>query len=221
VIITEQKPLAEILESLAGAAKIFLVGCGDCATSCHTGGEAQVLQLKKLLEAQGKTVVGVCIPDAACVAAKLKLAAVKHMQSMRQADAVVVLSCGLGVQSFKDNDRLGLPVFPGCDTLGGAVLDGQGNLWEKCAMCGQCVLGKTFGICPVALCPKGMLNGPCGGMNKGKCELDPDRDCVWALIYKEAQKKNSLDVFKKIQPPRDHKKALKPHKLIVNQAVTL
>lgn len=221
MIITEQKPRAEIIESLAGAAKIFLVGCGDCATSCHTGGEAQVLQLKKLLEEQGKTVVGVCIPDATCVAAKLKLATVKHMQSMRQAEAVVVLSCGLGVQSFKANDRLGLPVFPGCNTLGGAVLDGQGNLWEKCAMCGQCILGQTFGICPVALCSKGLLNGPCGGMNKGKCELDPDRDCVWALIYKEAQKNNSLDAFKKIQPPRDHKKAMKPHKLFVNQAVTL
>jgi ferredoxin len=215
MIITEQKPIAEIIESLAGKTRIFLVGCGDCATSCNTGGEAQVLRLKELLEEQGKTVVGFCVPDSTCVAAKLKLATVKQMQSMRQAEAVVVLSCGLGVQSFKDNDRLSLTVLPGCNTLSGAVLDSQGNLWEKCAMCGQCVLGKTFGICPIALCPKGILNGPCGGTNKGKCELDPDRDCAWVLIYNEAQKNNALDALREIQLPRDHKKAMKPHSMIV------
>ncbi|MFA6384872.1 MAG: methylenetetrahydrofolate reductase C-terminal domain-containing protein [Candidatus Omnitrophota bacterium] len=220
MIITEQKPLAEIIESLAGKTKIFLVGCGDCATACNTGGETQVSQIKKQLEEQGKTVVGMCVPDAACVAAKLKVSTAKQIPAMRQAEAAVIFSCGLGVQSFKDNDRLNLTVLPGCNTLSGAVLDSQGNLWEKCAMCGQCVLGKTSGICPVALCSKGILNGPCGGMNKGKCELDPDRDCAWVLIYNEALKKNSIDALKKIQPPRDHKKAMKPHKLIVKQAVT-
>jgi hypothetical protein len=220
MIITEQKPLSEIMGSLAGKTKVFLVGCGDCAASCHTGGETQVAQMKKLLEQQGKTVTGMCVPDATCVAAKLKLATVKHMQAMRQAEAAVVLCCGLGVQSFKDNDRMNLAVVPGCNTMAGAVLDSQGNLWEKCAMCGQCVLGATAGICPVALCPKGILNGPCGGVNKGACELDPERDCAWVLIYKEAQKKNALEGLKKIQAPRDHKKAAKPHKLIVNKAVT-
>ncbi|MFA5099917.1 MAG: methylenetetrahydrofolate reductase C-terminal domain-containing protein, partial [Candidatus Omnitrophota bacterium] len=163
MIITEQKPLAEIIESLAGKTRIFLVGCGDCATVCNTGGETQVLEMKKLLEEQGKMVTGTCVPDATCVAAKLKLSTAKQMQAMRQAEAVIVLSCGLGVQSVKDNDRLNLAVLPGCNTLSGAVLDSQGNLWEKCAMCGQCVLGQTAGICPVALCSKGLLNGPCGG----------------------------------------------------------
>ena len=220
MIITEQKPLAEIIDSLAAKTKIFLVGCADCASACNTGGETQLLQMKKLLEEQNKTVVGSCVPDATCVAAKLKLATAKQMQAMRQAEAVVVLSCGLGVQSFKDNDRLNLTVVPGCNTLSAAVLDSQGNLWEKCAMCGQCVLGQTLGICPIALCSKGILNGPCGGTNKGKCELDSQRDCAWVLIYQQAQKCNALDTLKKIQPPRDHKRSMKPHKLIVNQTVT-
>jgi ferredoxin len=220
MIITEQKPIAEILESLKGLSKIFLVGCGDCATACKTGGESQLLEIQEQLQKQGMTVVGTCIPDAACVAAKLKTSTAKQMQALRQAEAVLIFSCGLGVQSFKDNDRLNLKVLPGCNTLSGAVLDSQGNLWEKCAMCGQCVLGVTAGICPIALCSKGLLNGPCGGMNKGKCELDPERDCAWVLIYKEAQKKNALHAVKKIQPPRDHKKAMKPHKLVVNQAVS-
>jgi hypothetical protein len=215
MIITEQKLFPEILRSLEKYARVFLVGCGDCATACNTGGQAQLDAMKKSLEEQGKTVTGMCIPDAVCVAAKLKISTAKQMQAMRQADAVLVLACGLGVQSFKDNDRLNLPVFPGCNTMSGAVLDSQGNLWEKCAMCGQCVLGETCGICPVALCSKGLLNGPCGGMNKGKCELDANRDCAWVLIYKEAEKKHALDTLKRIQPARDHKKAMKPHGLIV------
>jgi ferredoxin len=217
MIITEQKPLDEIIESLGGKTKIFLVGCGDCATACKTGGEAQAQQMKALLEEKGKTVTGSCIPDATCVAAKLKTAMAQQMQALRQSEAVIVLSCGLGLQSFRDNDRLKLFAVPGCNTLSGAVLDSQGNLWEKCAMCGQCVLGKTFGICPVALCSKGLLNGPCGGMNKGKCELDAERDCAWVLIYKEAEKRQSLDALKKMQPPRNHKKAMRPHSLVINQ----
>lgn len=217
MIITEQKPLDEIVESLGAKTKVFLVGCGDCATACKTGGEAEIQKMKKILEEKGVTVTGACIPDATCVAAKLKTALAPHLPALRQTEAVVVFSCGLGVQSFKDNDRLKLEALPGCNSLSGAVLDSQGNLWEKCAMCGQCVLGKTAGICPVALCPKGLLNGPCGGMNKGKCELDPDRDCAWVLIYREAEKKRSLESIKKIQPARNHKKAARPHVLIVNQ----
>ena len=220
MIITEQKPLQEILRSLEKHARIFLVGCGDCATACNTGGQSQLDAIKKSLEEQGKTVVGTCIPDATCVAAKLKVSTAKQMQAMRQADAVLVFSCGLGVQSFRDNDRLNLPVLPGCNTMSGALLDSLGNLWEKCAMCGQCVLGETCGICPVALCSKGLLNGPCGGMNKGKCELDSERECAWVLIYKEAQKRQALDALKKIQAPRDHKKAMRPHALVVNRPVT-
>ena len=150
MIITEQKSLDEILESLKGVSRVFLVGCGDCATACKTGGESQLIALQEQLQHQGITVVGSCVPDATCVAAKLKISTAKHIPALRQADAVLIFSCGLGVQSFKDNDRLNLRVLPGCNTLSGAVLDSQGNLWEKCAMCGQCVLGVTAGICPIA-----------------------------------------------------------------------
>jgi hypothetical protein len=119
----------------------------------------------------------------------------------------------LGVQSVKDNDRLGLAVLPGCNTLFGAVMDSQGNFQEKCSLCGNCVLEATAGICPITLCPKGLLNGPCGGMNKGKCELDKDRDCAWVLIYRELEKKQKLNQIKEIRKPRDFKKTLKPQKL--------
>jgi hypothetical protein len=117
----------------------------------------------------------------------------------------------------KDNDRLGLVVLPACNTLFGAVVDAQGNFYEKCSMCGECVLDITGGICPITLCSKGLLNGPCGGVDRGKCEVDKDKDCAWVLIYKELEKRKKLDTLKKIQAPKDFKKTIKPHKLILGK----
>jgi hypothetical protein len=156
-----------------------------------------------------------CIPSAPCVAAQVKTEFAKNMKALRETEAILVLSCGLGVQSVKDNDRLGLSVLPACDTLFGAVVDAKGDFYEKCSLCGECVLDITGGICPITLCSKGLLNGPCGGTDKGKCEVDKDKDCAWVLIYKELEKKKKLGDLKKIQPPKDYKKGLKPHKLAI------
>jgi len=217
MIITEQKPFQEIIDSLKEYTKIFLVGCGECATTCKTGGEEELLKMKAELEAHGKTVLGMCIPKAPCVASQIKTELAKNMKLLRQAEAIVVLACGLGAQSVKDSDRLGLVILPGCNTLFGAVMDAQGNFYEKCSLCGECVLDVTAAICPITLCAKGLLNGPCGGVNKGKCEVDKDRDCAWVLIYKELEKKNKLGQLKKIQAPKDFKKSNKPHKLIMSK----
>lgn len=215
MIITEQKPIAEIIDRLKGYTRIFLVGCGECAATCKTGGSDEVARMRQALEAGGKVIVGSCIPDAPCVAAQIKTELAKNMAALRQAEAVLVLACGLGVQSVKDNDRTAKPALPGCNTLCGAVLDAQGNFYEKCSMCAECVLGITGGICPVTLCPKGLLNGPCGGMNKGKCEVDQERDCAWVLIYNELTKQNRLQDLKQAQGPKDFKKSLRPHKIIM------
>jgi ferredoxin len=215
MIITEQKITEKIIDSLKGYSKIFLVGCGECATTCKTGGENEVLGMQEALKKAGKIVVGSCIPSAPCVAAQVKTELAKNMQALRGAEAILVLSCGLGVQSVKDNDRLGLSVLPACNTLFGAVVDAKGDFYEKCSLCGECVLDITGGICPITLCAKGLLNGPCGGADKGKCEADKDKDCAWAMIYKELEKKKKLGDLKKIQPPKDYKKGLKPHKLAI------
>lgn len=215
MIVTEQKPFQEIIESLKEYQKIFLVGCGECATTCKTGGQDELLKMKAALEASGKTVVGMCIPSAPCVSAQIKTEFAKNIKALRQAEAILVLACGLGVQSAKDNDRIGLAVLPGCNTLFGAVVDSRGNFYEKCSLCGECVLAVTGGICPITLCPKGLLNGPCGGMSGGKCEVDKDKDCAWVLIFKELEKRKKLGEFKKIQPPKDFKKTTSPHKLIL------
>ncbi len=217
MIVTQQKPLQELIVSLKDYNKIFLVGCGECATTCKTGGEAELLAMKKALEEQGKIIVGTCIPSAPCVASQVKTELAKNMKALREAEAILVLACGLGVQSVKENDRLGLTVLPSCNTVFGAVMDSQGNFYEKCSMCAECVLDVTAGICPITLCAKGLLNGPCGGMDKGKCEVDKEKDCAWVLIYKELAKKNKLGKIKQIQAAKDFKKSGKPHQLIINK----
>ncbi len=217
MIITEQKPFQEIIDSLKGYTKIFLVGCGECATTCKSGGKEELLKMQQELEKQGKAILGTCIPDAPCVASQIKTELAKNMKALREAEAILVLACGLGAQSVKENDRLGLAVLPACNTLFGAVMDAQGNFYEKCSLCGECVLDVTGGICPITLCAKGLLNGPCGGMDKGKCEVDKDRDCAWVLIYKELEKRKKLDELKKVQAAKDFKKTTKPRKLIMTK----
>jgi len=61
------------------------------------------------------------------------------------------------------------------------------------------------------------LNGPCGGMDKGKCEVDKERDCAWVLIYKEMEKKQRLNDFKKTKGPKDHRKSGRPHKILMTK----
>jgi len=219
MVITELKPIQNIIDSLKSRSKIFIIGCGECATACKTGGELEVLKMRKDLEAAGKIITGSCIPSAPCVAIKLRGELRRNVKALEAADAVIVLACGLGVQSFKDNDKLGLPVFPACNTTFGAVMDARGNFYEKCSMCGECLLDLTAGICPVTLCPKGILNGPCGGMNKGKCEEDNGRDCAWVLIYKELEKNKKLDSLREIIKPKDYKKAGKPRKLLMTKTL--
>ena len=217
MIITKQKNFEDILSKLAGINNVFIVGCGECATTCKSGGEAEVLEFKTQLEAKGKVVTGFAIPKAPCVAPQIKTAFAQNRNALKNVEAIVVLACGLGTQSVKSNDRLELFVIPGCDTLFGALVDNEGNFKEVCSFCGECILDLTGGICPITCCSKGLLNGPCGGVNKGKCEVDKERDCAWVLIYKELEKKGKIDDIRKAHAPKDYGKTTKPHKLILEK----
>ncbi len=62
----------------------------------------------------------------------------------------------------------------------------KGLLFD-CKSCGQCLLSRTGLICPMS-CPKGLRNGPCGGTIEGKCEVYPDKACVWVRIHKKTGK---------------------------------
>ena len=216
MIVTQKKPQEEILNMLKKQDKVFLIGCGECSTTCHTGGEKEVLEMKQWLESQGKKVTGWVIPNAPCIAAQTKAGFAQNMPALRDTQAILVLSCGLGVQSVKENDRFGLDVLPALNSMFGTLMDAKGNFHEVCSNCGDCVLDQTGCICPITRCPKGLLNGPCGGVMKGKCEVDRTRDCAWILIYKELEKKGQLDKMKALSQAKDYGKAGKPHKVLVN-----
>ena len=215
MIITKEKDRGDILKYLEGEDKVFIFGCGECATTCKTGGEKEVDRMKKFLEANAKEVTGFVIPDAPCVGVQVRKALRENKKAVEECDSLVIMACGLGAQCLKENLKENKPVHLTNDTLFMGEIDKSGNFLERCSACGECILELTGGICPVTRCPKGLLNGPCGGVDKGKCEVDEEIDCVWALIYKELKDKNKLHLLEAYNPPKDHSKMLKPRRRYV------
>jgi len=214
--ITEQKPLEEIKEFLEKDEKVYLIGCGTCATMCHTGGKTEVLEMKEKLEEAGKKVVGWMVIPTACDDLT-KDALEDNAEVIQEADAIVVLSCAFGIQTVAVfAEHWNKPTYPGLDTLFiGKDSGGFGVFSEVCQQCGECILAWTGGICPVTTCAKGLLNGPCGGTNSGKCEENPDKDCAWTLIYNRLEKLGKLDVMRKYYAPRNYQKVDRPGKVLV------
>lgn len=211
MIVTKQKKIEEILSNLKDEKNIFLIGCGECSTTCKTGGEKELIEMKEKLIASGKNVTGFVVPKAPCVASQVIASCAKNRKALEVSDSILVMACGLGIQSVKANIRDKKEVYTGCDTLFISTLDKTGNLlFERCSACGDCVLDLTACICPVTRCPKSLLNGPCGGSSHGKCEVDRDKDCAWILIYNELKEKGKLDNMKKIQKAKDYSNSIKP-----------
>ena len=195
--ITRQKSLEEIEQQLEGLERAYIVGCGTCATMTKTGGRDEVLDMKERLQGLGKMVTGWTVIPTACD--EMTEASLKENEgAIQSADCILVMSCALGVQRVGSYN--GKPVIPALDTLFLGVEDGPGCFHEVCDQCGHCVLGYTAGICPITACHKGLLNGPCGGTDNGKCEIDKERDCAWTLIYQRLKEQGRLDLMRKYQP---------------------
>ena len=208
MIITRPRDWARIKRNLDSvqAKKVFLMGCGQCATVADTGGEKQLIEAKTRLEASGYTVTGYTVGDVACHSGGTRLETRKHIGSVEAADAILVMTCGAGVQTVAD--AVGKPVFPGLDSVFLGNVIRHGVFEERCQMCGDCVLDVTAGICPVTTCPKGLLNGPCGGMWEGKCEVLTDRECTHVRIRERlaAQGRSTTGVLE----AKDYSKKQKP-----------
>lgn len=198
--ITKQKPFEEVTQQLEGFDRVFIIGCGTCTTMARTGGREEVLKMKEQLQEQGKLVTGWIVIPIACD--EMTEASMKENDgAVNNANCVLVMSCALGVH--KVSLYINKPVIPAVDTLFIGLEDSPGDFHEVCAQCGHCVLGMTAGICPITACNKHLLNGPCGGTNNGKCEVDKDKDCAWTLIYRRLKDQNRLDLMKKYQPIKD------------------
>jgi len=204
MIVTAPKPLDEVLDLITPYSHILIAGCDGCTQPPRGLREARTLS--QLLELGGKlrgkaftfkttTTVKQC--DSFLTASALK-------PQVDGIEAVLSLACGAGVQTvaelFPD-----LPVLPGQNSHFVGAEDREGGILEdRCAACGDCLLALTGGICPVTRCAKGLLNGACGGARNGKCEMDPEKDCAWELIFERLEKQGKLDRIRESRPPRNY-----------------
>ena len=212
MIVAERKSLEEIEAMIEGFHKILVVGCGTCVAVCMAGGEKEVellaaqLRMKGKLEDKQRTVDEITVTRQ-CDKEYLEPLA-KYIDEY---DAVISTGCGAGVQFLAERYDHKI-VLPALNTRFIGVAEDAGVWSQRCTACSDCVLDQTGGICPMTICAKNLLNGPCGGTNHGKCEVDDEKDCAWTLIYNRLKKIGRLDYFKKIQPPKDYSVMTKPGK---------
>lgn len=203
MIIAKRKPIKDILKMIEKYEKVLLVGCGTCVTVCSAGGEKEVGILSKLIKIafkkEGKSIE--------IIERTVKRQCEKEfIEEIREeiisCDAVLSMACGIGVQTIADIFE-DIPVYPALDTTFDGMPEEQGVWVELCSCCGNCILDKTGGICPITRCAKLLLNGPCGGSQDGKCEVNNDTPCAWQLIYDRLKKQGKLDLLTEIEPIRD------------------
>lgn len=194
MIFAEWKPLEELIEKLKAHKKVLLAGCATCVAECAAGGEKEVETLASLLrmamQKQGHPIDIITVTlEKQCEWEFLEQIAPK----VADVGAILSVACGIGIQAMAERFDP-VPVYPGVNTSALTIREESGIWAGRCAACGDCVLGDTFGFCPVARCAKSLSNGPCGGTRKnGKCEIDEDIDCVWNLIVERAEKRGELE----------------------------
>ena len=203
MIVVKRKPIAEIKNNLNKHKNIVVFGCGTCASVCLEGGEKEakeVCELLKLAYKKENKEVQIKFESATrlCEEEFVRELNVKF----NDADAVLSLGCGAGIQLVSDVFN-GVNVYPGVNTTFLGTNDKLGQFSEKCLSCGDCILDKTGGICPISRCSKNILNGPCGGSEDGKCEVDPETDCAWQLIYDRMKILGRLHELEEIIPLKD------------------
>ena len=204
MITAVQKPFDEIYESVNGYKKLLVLGCGTCVTVCMAGGEKEVGELASYLRlANKKNGLDMEITEDTSERQCDREFFDDVKDKIEDADAVLSLACGVGVQ-FCSEVFQGKRVIPGLNTkFYGTTLE-MGVWSERCAGCGDCVLEKFGGICPIARCSKSLLNGPCGGSQDGKCEVDPvNIDCVWQLIFDRMKELGLLSRLEENEPVKD------------------
>lgn len=211
MITAERKPFDEVKDSVKDFKKIMVLGCGTCVAVCQAGGEkeagilASELRLAfgnegKEVEVMDVTVIRQCDDEF--------MSDPEFLEKVKDVDIIISIACGVGVQHSCNYfnrviDGKPVKVVPGLNTtFMGANIDV--GLWEeRCLGCGDCVLERTGGICPIARCAKTLLNGPCGGSSEGKCEISKDTDCAWHLIIERLEKLGELDRIKPVEMYKD------------------
>jgi ferredoxin len=203
MIVAKRKPFDELKEMIKPYKKVLTVGCGTCVSVCLAGGEKEVAVLNAELDMARKLDDNPIELGAVTLERQCDQEYLAELDDViGDYDAVVSMACGVGIQFLAERFPE-KPVFPGVDTTGLAVNQDVGFYEERCRSCGACVLGMTGGICPVTMCAKGLYNGPCGGTNKGKCEISQDQPCAWFMIYDRLSQQGRLDLMTGYKEPVD------------------
>jgi ferredoxin len=203
MIVAEQKPIAELKKMIGDCRRVLVAGCETCVAECAAGGEREVeilaSALRMALRLEGREVdILEATAERQC-----EWEFIEELANQVEAvDLVLSTACGIGAQVMAERfaDKR---ITPALNTTFLGFRDQEGVWVERCAACGECILDKTGGICPIARCSKSLLNGPCGGSHQGKCEINPELDCAWQLIVDRLEARGELEKLLEVQPPKD------------------
>lgn len=199
MIIAEQKPLTEIQDMVAPYKKVLIVGCGTCMTFCSAGGLDEVDKLAGELLSENKEI----IVDKSTIPRQCAAKFINRLENkVGDHEAIISMACGNGVQAVA-SCFIDKPILPALNTRFIGVEKEPGVWTENCLACGDCILWRTGGVCPVTRCAKGLLNGACGGASKGMCEVSKDRPCAWQEIYHALKRLNMLHYLKERPQVKD------------------
>ena len=201
MIVADQKPIAEIIQMLDRYDKVLFVGCQTCVAVCMAGGEKETGILASSIRLGRKKAGRTIEIDEAAITRQCEQEFIDTL-NIDGYQAILSLGCGVGVNKLSEQFKI--PVFPALNTrfMGHVV---ERGVWaEMCAGCGECVLHRTGGICPVVRCAKSLMNGPCGGYtDEGLCESGTGSPCAWIKIYKRLKELDMLDLMYETPPPKD------------------
>ncbi len=196
------RPLANLLEELSPDASVLVLGCGECATREHFGGAAQCRDLAQALEAEGVDVAGWIAPrpgEATCNPRVVRAVLDEEPALCDEADLILLLACPQGEAAVARVTNL--PIIMGTQLIIGGPTGGNQVSVQECDFCAECIAEAAEGLCPYAFCPKHLINGPCGGAQSGRCEVSPDRPCVWELIYRRLREAGRLEILERYHDP--------------------
>jgi ferredoxin len=213
MIVGERKPFEEIKGNLKDYKKVLILGCGTCVSVCMAGGEKEVELLASQLKIAKSLNGNEFNVSEATVQRQCDREYIEPIIAMtKDRDAIISMACGAGVQLLAEIVDT-LPVIPAVNTRFIGVSEAE-RIWsQRCRACGDCKLGSYGGICPVTICAKGLLNGPCGGASHSKCEAGNNKDCAWELIYSRLKKQGRLADLKIVTMPLDYKLQAHPLRL--------
>ena len=203
MIVGKQKPVDEVFEFIKNHKKVLVFGCNTCIAVCHAGGSKEAEILASLLRIKAKQEsIDIEIRNSGIERQCEHEFFESQLDNIEWAEAILTTACGVGVQFMAEKYKNKF-IYPGVNTSFLGATEKVGLWTEKCQACGQCVLGYTGGICPISRCAKRLMNGPCGGSSKGKCEISKETDCAWQLIIDRLKALGRLDDYDKIFPVKD------------------